>query len=251
MSHLPPRGTLESLAVRLSAAPPVENELHATVNGVTIIVRYALRSAGSSSVKSTQLGVRARDLAGPSVRFFLDVRPAQAFEAAEVRSGRLRDIILGDPAFDDAFIVEAAPRDLLELVFDAAVRTEMLALLPLRIFSSEELAIEIEREGWIEDVEVLERLTRLAARLGGSIGPAAHAAAEARRAAPVKGGYRDGPPTPEEIEQERDEDLRALGAQREQRQRRDRRIAMGAILAVFVAIGAVIATVAALSGHAN
>ena len=249
MSLLPPRAALDALAARLGATPSEKDELRAVVDGVTLFVRYVLRGAGSSSFQFTEVSVTGPDLAGLPFRFGLDmnVRPAHAADAREVKAGRLRDIVLGDPAFDDAFVVEAAPADVVCALLGPAVRSEMLALLPIHVYTTPTVTLEIDREGWLDDVDVLERFVRLAARLGGSIVAAAREALEARRNAPLGGGYRDRPPTHDEIQRDWEADVRALGEARKRRDVRTTRIALAGVLAALVLTGAFVAAVAAVA----
>jgi hypothetical protein len=226
---------LASLAARFSTKPIAENEVHAVVDGIPVEVRFTLREHGSSSSKWTEIAVKPEHLKGFKFTFNFDVRPAQSGDANDVRDGRLRDVVVGDEAFDAAFIVEAAPEDVLRLAFDETSRAEMLALRPIRVVSTGTYAVLIERLDWLEDVDVLERMTRLAARIAAALTPAARDAAEARRRTP-KGGYRDRAPTDDEIRSEWDADVAALNAQSEQRRIRSGRIALAFGLGIFALV---------------
>jgi hypothetical protein len=241
MSPLPPRATLEALAVRLSAKPPPETDLEVNVGGVSVLVRYVLREAGSSSFKSTEVAVRPGKLPGPGVNLLMDVQEAKQVDPGDVRAGRIRDLVLGDAAFDDAFVVEAGPRDVIQELLDADVRREMLALRPVRLCTTREFVVLLERTDWVDEVEVLERMARLAAHLALRIGPSGEEAVERRRRGAEVAGYRQGPPSREIILAERDADMRALEAQRAKLAQRTKRIALGVTFVVLAGIGAVLA----------
>jgi hypothetical protein len=237
-----PRASLDALAARLSSRVG-EAEVRAVIDGIGVVVRYTLRTAGSSSSKWTEVAVGVKDIpehGGLPIRFDIDVRPASLDDAKSTSAGRLRDLVLGDEQFDAAFVVEAAPEDIMRALFDHHARREMLALLPLRLFTSSESAFEINREGWIDDVDVLERMARLATYFGGRLVAAAAEAAADRRRAPHDRGYRDAPPTDVEIARERDDDLRKLDEQRMERGRREARIVFIVVLALIVLIAVIV-----------
>ena len=66
-------------------------------------------------------------------RFLMDLRRQTGEELQQVRAGRAIDVIVGDEAFDDAFIVEAAPSDVARKLLDAETRRRLLGLRPLRL----------------------------------------------------------------------------------------------------------------------
>ena len=160
-----PPATLSALGARLSATPRSNDALDAVVDGMPVEVRFVLRSSGSSSSKWTEIGVKSEHIQGFAFTFNFDVREATRGDAADVREGRLRDLVVGDGAFDEAFVVEAAPADVARLMFDETARAEMLALRPLRVISTKVYAVMIERLDWIEDVDLLERLVKLTVRI--------------------------------------------------------------------------------------
>jgi hypothetical protein len=66
-------------------------------------------------------------------RFLMDVRQQTGEELEQVRAGRAVDVIVDDQAFDDAFIVEAAPSDVAKKLLDAEIRRMLLAMRPVRL----------------------------------------------------------------------------------------------------------------------
>src|SRR5262249_12834065 len=108
-----PTRVLRELATRLGApdVEPHDAELVVTLEGVPVHVLYDLRSAGSTSVQSTTVGVRSKDMPGPRLTWNFDIRRQTLDDAHNIAAGRTRDIVFDDPPFDDMFLVEAAPQD--------------------------------------------------------------------------------------------------------------------------------------------
>jgi hypothetical protein len=65
--------------------------------------------------------------------FELDLRPHDAGERERVDTGEAIDVTLDDEMFDAAFVVEAAPSDLIRTLFDARGRAALQALAPCRL----------------------------------------------------------------------------------------------------------------------
>jgi hypothetical protein len=232
-----PLTPLRELASRFGVAQDAARDgaIAIAVDGLPVHVAYTLRSAGSTLTQWTTVGVKSSDMPGPHLTWHIAIRPTDGGDAGEVRAGRLRDIVLGDPPFDEAFLVEAAPEDAIRAMLDEHARSELLALLPLYLQSTKDFGVEITRKEWTENVDTLERIVRLVARLAASLSPGAHEAGEARRRASAR-GYRDAPLTSADIEREREADLRAFNEQRERRRRRERRIAIVALAVALLAV---------------
>jgi hypothetical protein len=65
--------------------------------------------------------------------FEMDLRPETRWEARDVEHGRAIDLVLGDPPFDDSFIVEAAPAEHGRALIDVQTRTALLTFHPCRL----------------------------------------------------------------------------------------------------------------------
>jgi hypothetical protein len=94
-----------------------------------LAVRYSLTS-GRRQVRST-LCVAALSIERPA--FEMDLRPETRWGVRDVEHGRAIDIVLGDEAFDDSFLVEAAPADIARALLDRDTRTALLAFHPCRL----------------------------------------------------------------------------------------------------------------------
>ena len=65
--------------------------------------------------------------------FEMDLRPETRTEARHVERGLAIDLIVGDRAFDESFIVEAAPSEMAKALLDEPARTGLLAFHPCRM----------------------------------------------------------------------------------------------------------------------
>lgn len=169
-----------------------------TFAGVEIELRFVDRGAGSTRDPYTEVVV-----VGAAVRpdLVLHVIPQTARDAADVAAGHGTDVRLGDSAFDDAFLVEAGPEDVVRLLFRPKVRVGMMAVRPIGVHTTPD-GLMVEKSGWIEDAELLRPLVALAAGIAGRV-PEAFEAADRERLA--SRGYRDAPQHPLGEEQRRAE----------------------------------------------
>jgi hypothetical protein len=115
VSEQVPEETVRAPAARFpeGTATPNGTALLVVIDKIKVWAKFILRQSGSSSVKWTIVGVVANDIPGPPLTFFVDIRHASASEERDVRAGRLRDPIIGDAEFDAAYIIEAAPKDVM------------------------------------------------------------------------------------------------------------------------------------------
>jgi hypothetical protein len=65
--------------------------------------------------------------------FEMDLRPETRTEVRQVEHGLAIDLIVGDAAFDESFIVEAAPAEMAKALLDEPARTGLLAFHPCRM----------------------------------------------------------------------------------------------------------------------
>src|ERR1019366_307630 len=99
----------------------------------------------------------------------MELRPETARELRNLEHGRAIDLVLGDEAFDDSFIVEAAPSDMARALLDRNTRTALLAFYPcvLTLAGGE---LRFVKTGYLDEhaeiARVLELCTDVASRLG-------------------------------------------------------------------------------------
>jgi hypothetical protein len=93
-------------------------------------------------------------------RLEMDLRPQTTGELRHVEKGRAIDLILGDDAFDDAFIVEAAPSEVARAILDEPIRAALLTFWPCRLtVAARELCFD--KGGFIEQPGEVKRLLEM------------------------------------------------------------------------------------------
>jgi hypothetical protein len=108
------------------------------------------------------------DLSIERPAFEMDLRPETAWGARDVEHGRAIDLVLGDDAFDESFLVEAAPADIARALLDRETRTALLAFHPCRLTVLHDELRFSKMEALTEFAEVrrvLELCTRVRSRL--------------------------------------------------------------------------------------
>ena len=140
------------------------NNVQGTVRGVA--VSYQLDDSDENSPPRT---VCRASLAGPAPAFEMDLRPQTASEERHVLRGRAIDLAMGDPAFDDAYIVEAAPSDIARAILDGRARADLLAAHPCRLKVSSK-GFCWEKQARVDNASDVRRIVELcvfaAERLG-------------------------------------------------------------------------------------
>lgn len=161
--------------------------LNAVVRGVP--VRWDVLGGGRGSPVHTVCSVR---LERPP-HLLMELRRQTGDELEQVRAGRAVDVVVGDPAFDDAFIVEAAPAEVAKKLLDADTRRMLLAMQPLRLGVSRE-ALWIDVIGVVGHVAIARSMLELVLAMVRRIGELPRALAEERMVADAReapsGAYR-------------------------------------------------------------
>jgi hypothetical protein len=101
--------------------------------------------------------------------FEMELRPATRWGVRDVEHGRANDLALGDPRFDESFIVEAAPAEHARALIDSQTRTAMLTFHPcqLTVIGKELRFTKAEAISEFAEVQrVLELCTYIGSRLG-------------------------------------------------------------------------------------
>jgi hypothetical protein len=100
----------------------IANEVFGRCNGAAICFRYATRGSGSDIERWTEIDV---DVPW-GYPFTLNLRRHQWTDRRRIESGDLIDVAVGNRRFDDEFLVEGAPADVLRQFFDPALRRLLL-----------------------------------------------------------------------------------------------------------------------------
>lgn len=85
----------------------------------------------------------------------LNVRRYRAFDRAQIERGALLDLSLGDPLFDEAFLVEAAPAEVVRELLDGPTRAALSALRDVELSTETTVAgkpmLRMAMRGWQDD----------------------------------------------------------------------------------------------------
>jgi hypothetical protein len=118
-------------------------------------------------------------------RFLMELRRQTGEELEQVRAGRAIDVVVGDPSFDDAFIVEAAPSDVAKKLLDADTRRMLLAMQPLRLCIAKD-TLWLDVIGVVAHVAIAKSMLELVLAMARRIGEMPRAIAEERMAADAR-----------------------------------------------------------------
>jgi hypothetical protein len=210
---------------------PKKPVIHGKLQGLEICFRLTTRGAGSSAENWTECDVKL-----DTDWFVLELAPQDKHEQRFIADGLRQDTELGDEAFDDRFVVEAAPSGLAGEVLDAPLRARLSALHPVALEPIDD-GLRLAKKGWIEDQDAIRSFAELAATLGSRIERAREHTSEARHAAQhgkaAIAGYRGSAHAANALEHTTEvEGLRAL----RKRRARHVRFRMIAIMAASVAL---------------
>ena len=118
-------------------------------HGVAVTFRFESRGSGSNSESWTEIDVevpRAYPLS-------LHVRHHGSSDRASIASGEMVDVQLGDAAFDEAFLVEAAPADVVRILLDHDARGLLAAHPRVELDTvdvGERRVLRLAILGWVE-----------------------------------------------------------------------------------------------------
>jgi len=147
--------------------------LHGVVRGVP--VRWDVLGGGRGNPVHTMCSVSLVQ----APRLLLELRRQTGEELEQVRAGRAVDVIVGDQAFDDAFIVEAAPSDVAKKLLDAETRRMLLSMQPLRLCVAKD-TLWLDVVGVVAHVAIAKSMLELVLSLARRLGEMPRAMAEER-----------------------------------------------------------------------
>jgi hypothetical protein len=174
------------------------------------MILTAMRELGATDVRARRCGLNAvvrgvpvrLDVLGAGVhdnpahtmcsvslvhapRFLMELRPQTGEELEQVRAGRAVDVIVGDQAFDDAFIVEAAPSDVAKKLLDAETRRILLAMRPVRLCVAKD-TLWLDVMGVVGHVAIAKSMLELVLSLVRKLGEVSRVIAEERMMAEAR-----------------------------------------------------------------
>jgi hypothetical protein len=178
--------SLSSIAGKLeNGAYDVKKRIaYGELGDANVWFRYVVRGSG----KHKQYWTEVEAEIPPQYPLRLFVRKHGFFDQGKIDRGDMVDVILGDPAFDNAFLVEAAPADVARILLDARERAYLLELsqrLWLEITSErgEVAGIKLSLRTWVMDLGDAMRSVEAMVAIAGRVRDA-YAAVD--RATPVE-----------------------------------------------------------------
>jgi hypothetical protein len=194
----------------------------ARVHGFRVDCRLTSRGSGRDKVSWTEADAHVQ-------RGELEVhmRPQRRDDTPDIRRGRLVDVEVGNSAFDELYLVEAAPADTARRLLTPELQRALVELRPDEVESTP-FGLRIALRGWVEEPARVCRLVALAGSLAAAVAPALQGTLEAL-VPPPESAYRGASTSPEDIarwEAEKAEAARAQHAETEhlRRLRRDHKI---------------------------
>jgi hypothetical protein len=201
------------------------------LHGIATTFQLASRGSGSSSEAWTYI-----DCVLPAgYPLSLNLRRHGWFDSGKIERGELVDVQFGDAPFDDAFLVEGAPADVVRHMFDAAARAWLVATKSIEVTTETGGVLRLAIRGWLETPEKMQPALDLAARVAAGVRDATAAADRAVPLVQTDSPYRPAPDARplREAREARAAEVAALDATRKQR-------AANQQLIVFVIIGVVV-----------
>jgi hypothetical protein len=183
------------------------------VGEVDLAYRLVTRGTGKNSESWTECEVTV-----DTTQLDIALRPQTRGEERWVEKGLARDLLVGDEAFDEKFIVEAAPAELAKRVLSEDLCAELLAHHPLEVKIADQ-GLLVEQRGHIEEPDEIRRFTHMAATLANQMNEAVETTREDRQREAATKGYRGA--SPAELKRrelktlEETAELKALRTQRE------------------------------------
>jgi hypothetical protein len=153
--------------------------------GVGVTLSFPNHGCGSTPDPWTEIVVRTQ-LHGVSLELREQTDTEEHLEAMAL----VRDLKTNDPAFDSAYVVEGAPRDIVVAWLDQDVRERLLAVGAPGVKVSGS-TIQCKRRGWIHDTAVLRSMVDATALLAANLPASVQRANQGAAAA-----YRDGAAQP-------------------------------------------------------
>ncbi|MBL8680862.1 MAG: hypothetical protein JNK05_16905 [Myxococcales bacterium] len=232
------KSTLEIASLLLdSAHSPAGDRARGTFAGVPVELRFVDRGVGSYTDLYTEIVVLG---AGVRRDLHLAVVPRREKHAGYVNEGLATHVRLGDAAFDDAFLVEAAPADVVRALMDEDARRAMLSHGRVGLHTTTD-GLMIEREAWMDEPDEIRPLIALAVRIAANVDGAFLAA---DRAQAERAGYRTGPIA--DLDAARRQEVAVVKERQSEREDREQTRSLFAVFAIFAVLALIASAVAAM-----
>jgi hypothetical protein len=176
------RTELEGIAKELGGeaeqGPGGAQRVRATIDGVGVTYNLSIRGAGKHAQRWTEVEVEV------PARYPLSilVRRHEWLDGGKITRGEMVDIVLGDRSFDDAFLVEVAPADVVAQLLDRPIRELLWSLENPELATTKrdgKPVVQLAVREWIRERDFAVRIVHKLAVLGASVRGAYAAAAAA------------------------------------------------------------------------
>jgi hypothetical protein len=211
--------------------------------GAAVTFRLATRRAGSDAEAWTQIDVVVPD----AYPLAIHVRRHRWLDRAGIARRDLTDLQLGDPAFDEAFAVEAAPEDVARVLLGANLRDLLRAHTRAELDTTlvdNRKVLRFARRGWIDDLAIATSAIDVVASVGARVREA-YAAADSAVPLRVAGSpYRPhlDDRSARDTSAARDAEVTLLESRRAGRARRRAAVTIAIVAALALALVALLAS---------
>jgi len=127
------------------------------IRGLTTTCQLLIRDEGDEPWTEIDVSVATGALS-------LDLRPQTKHDEKLHHEGLLVDGLLFDRAFDEYFVVEAAPLDVVRILLDEDIRNRLLLLYPLQLTTIDS-GLRLAKRGWSEDEDETAEMINLLATI--------------------------------------------------------------------------------------
>jgi hypothetical protein len=161
------RDALGELAARLSGTSE-SNTATGTCRGVKVTYRFETRGSGSNSESWTEIDAEV----SAKYPLAIHVRRHGRSDWSRIERGEMVDVIIGDAAFDAAFLLEVAPADVARLLLDQQARTFLSEHDPVELQTmtlADRKVLRFAIRTWCEDptlaFALIDNVTRIVSRI--------------------------------------------------------------------------------------
>ncbi len=177
---------LQLIAAFLGGEQDASSKAWGSRFGPKTTVELATRGSGSNAETWTHIHVELP----AAYPLALHIRRHVGGDRQLVDRGKMVDVIVGDPAFDQAFLVEAAPADVVRELLDVELRGLIASYTDVDLETIEDgdgtRSFRIGIRPWLQEVDQVRRPVELMAKLGSRVRDA-YAKADAAIEQPLAG----------------------------------------------------------------
>jgi hypothetical protein len=158
--------------------------------GAPTMLRFTSRCDGSDSDPESWTEI---DVDLPPAPFLLKLRRHDRPDRQEIDRGTMVDVVVGDPSFDEAFLVEAAPSAVVKVLLDAPTRTLLASYERIEVTTErkdDRPILRVAVRGWLDAPHLAKAAADFAVGLATRVRDAHFAAEQATPMETVGSPYR-------------------------------------------------------------